>query len=42
MHRPRHTVPVRAGGAVVGDPAQAVLGEVTGLVAVTIGCALCE
>jgi hypothetical protein len=42
MHRPRRTVPVRAGDAIVGDPAQAVLGEVMGLVVGTIGCALCE
>jgi hypothetical protein len=39
---PVYGAPSRAGDAIVGDPARAVFGQVMGLVALTVGCALCE
>jgi hypothetical protein len=39
---PVYGAPSRAGDAIVGDPARAVVGQVMGLVAVNGGCALCK
>jgi hypothetical protein len=39
---PVYGAPSRAGDAIVGDAARAVFGQVIGLVALTVGCALCE